>query len=257
MSEATRFGQFVWYELMVPDTEAAIKFYGDVVGWSTQVFDGPGAEEMGYRMWVGSDGPLGGVLRLPPNLVEMGVPPNWTCNVTVRDLDATLEKVKSLGGQVMNGPEAMPGVGRFAVILDPQGAAIVCFTPENTMSAPDNKPGHFGWSELVADDHNAAFNFYAQIFGWEKLQTMDMGEMGEYLLFGYDGKQVGGMMTKPKGGEMPSFWLYYIQVKDFDAALERAQAAGAKICNGPMPVPGGARIVQLLDPQGAMTALLG
>ena len=59
---------------------------------------------------------------------------------------------------------------------------------------------------------------------------------------------------KPK--EMPApGWIYYIQTVDLDGALDRAKAKGAKVLNGPMAVPGGARIVQLADPQGAVFAL--
>ena len=68
-------------------------------------------------------------------------------------------------------------------------------------------------------------------------------------------------MTKPKemktpdGKEVPTAWMYYVTVTDFEAALERAKSAGAKVLNGPMPVPGGQTIVQLMDPQGAAFAL--
>jgi predicted enzyme related to lactoylglutathione lyase len=50
-------------------------------------------------------------------------------------------------------------------------------------------------------------------------------------------------------------WLYYVDVVDLDAAVGRATKRGAKLMNGPMEVPGGARIAQLMDPQGAAFAL--
>jgi predicted enzyme related to lactoylglutathione lyase len=63
------------------------------------------------------------------------------------------------------------------------------------------------------------------------------------------------MFTKAKQMPMPTAWLYYTQVADLDAAVGRAKAGGAKLLNGPMDVPGGARIAQLTDPQGAFFAL--
>jgi predicted enzyme related to lactoylglutathione lyase len=48
----------------------------------------------------------------------------------------------------------------------------------------------------------------------------------------------------------------YWRIRNLDAALGRAKAAGVKVLNGPMPVPGGQRIVQLMDPQGAAFALV-
>ena len=58
-----------------------------------------------------------------------------------------------------------------------------------------------------------------------------------------------------KGAPWSSTWLYYIEVADLDAALTRAQARGGKTMNGPMSVPGGARVAQLTDAQGIVFAL--
>jgi predicted enzyme related to lactoylglutathione lyase len=45
-------------------------------------------------------------------------------------------------------------------------------------------------------------------------------------------------------------------VSEIRAAEARVKAAGGQIINGPHEVPGGAWIVQCLDPQGAMFALV-
>ena len=60
MANASK-GLFVWYEHLTRDVQGAVAFYSDVVGWKTQPF-GQGSD---YTMWVGSQGPLGGVMRLP------------------------------------------------------------------------------------------------------------------------------------------------------------------------------------------------
>jgi predicted enzyme related to lactoylglutathione lyase len=86
--------------------------------------------------------------------------------------------------------------------------------------------------------------------------------MGTYLLWGRGGKQLGGMMTMPKemktpdGRTVPPSWMYYVTTLDLDLALERAKKHGARVLNGPMEVPGGQRIVQLMDAQGAAFALV-
>lgn len=252
----TNTGRFVWYELLTSDPAAAITFYKDVIGWTTQAFGGEG-----YQMFVGSQGPVGGVTLLPEPAKQMGAPPFWQANVVVEDLDAAVAQVKELGGQIYH-REEVPSVGRFAVIADPQGAVISIFQPASDMPPHDvAKHGEFSWHELYTTDHKAAFEFYRQLTGWEKLGSMDMGPMGEYLLWGREGKQVGGMMTMtgmktPDGRDVPPSWMYYVTAADFDAALERAKAAKATVLNGPMDVPGGQRIVQLLDPQGAAFALV-
>ena len=79
-----------------------------------------------------------------------------------------------------------------------------------------------------------------------------MGAAGTYRVFGVGDQRLGGMMTTP--GRRP-MWLFYAETSDLDAALLRAQKDGAKVMNGPMDVPGGGRIAQLTDPQGAPFAL--
>jgi len=84
---------------------------------------------------------------------------------------------------------------------------------------------------------------------------MDMGPMGTYRIFGVDDSRLGGIMTLPRDQPSQPAWLYYAETGDLDAALRRATTRGAKVLNGPMDVPGGGRIAQLQDPQGAAFAL--
>ncbi|MDX2090228.1 MAG: VOC family protein [Kofleriaceae bacterium] len=250
-------GDFVWYELLTTDVQGAIAFYTDVVGWKTQPF-GEGSD---YTMWVGDQGPLGGLSLLPEQAKKMGAPTYWQANVVVTDVDAAVAKVKELGGKILVS-EDVPTVGKFAVIQDPQGAVISLFSPASNMPLHDaTKPGEFAWNELYARNQDEALRFYQAIVGWEKLGELPIPPMGTYVLYGHAGRQLGGIMTlppgikTPDGRDVPPSWMHYITVADFDAALERAKARGAKVLNGPMPVPGGQRVVQLMDPQGGAFAL--
>ncbi len=244
-------GRFVWYDHMTLDPKAAMAFYGEVVGWKTQPF-GEGGD---YTMWVGSQGPLGGVVKLTEDARKMGALPSWMAHVEVEDVDATVTSVKALGGKVHKEPTDIPSVGRFAIIADPQGVAISVFKPTSAIPLHDtSKEGEFCWNELLTSDSVAAFTFYSEIFGWKIVQEMDMGPMGTYRIFGVGETPVGGMMTTPKGAPMPAMWLYYTETSDLDAAIGRATSKGAKVMNGPMDVPGGGRIAQLVDGQGAAFA---
>lgn len=253
----TNTGRFVWYELLTSDPKGAMAFYPEVVGWKTQAWDSGD-----YTMWVGSQGPVGGVFPLPEEAKKMGAPPHWQANVEVANVDRTVAKVKERGGRIFVPPQDVPKVGRFAVIADPQGASISVFTPQTPMGGHDvTKQGEFSWHELYTTDHEAAFRFYSELFGWEHISDFDMGPMGKYLLWGRGGKMLGGMMTiskemkTPDGHAMPPAWMYYVTIDDLDAALARAKSKNVRVLNGPMEVPGGQRIVQLMDPQGAAFAL--
>ena len=111
-------GQFVWYELTTPDAEASKKFYPRFTGWGTQPFD------QDYTMWTTGGVPFAGIFKLTDEMRQQGVPPNWMAYVEADDVDATVNKAKSLGATVMAGPSDIPNVGRYAVLTDPQGAAF-------------------------------------------------------------------------------------------------------------------------------------
>jgi predicted enzyme related to lactoylglutathione lyase len=61
-------------------------------------------------------------------------------------------------------------------------------------------------------------------------------------------------MFKRTGGPPPMFWLH-ARVDDVDERAKQTEALGGKVMNGPMDVPGGGRIAQIADPQGAVFAL--
>jgi predicted enzyme related to lactoylglutathione lyase len=79
--------------------------------------------------------------------------------------------------------------------------------------------------------------------------------MGTYQVFATGAGPVGGMMTKTADLPAPT-WMYYFNVAAMDAAVDRVKAGGGQILMGPHQVPGDQWIVQGLDPQGAMFALL-
>ncbi|WP_439817694.1 VOC family protein [Zavarzinia sp. CC-PAN008] len=247
-------GAFVWYELVTPDTAAAAAFYGNVIGWGTQ--DG-GSPDMDYTLFtMGSD--LAAGLMAPPPGMDMG--PVWIGYVAVDDVDATAAKATALGGTVHQPPHDIPGVGRFAIIGDPQGAVLAIFRggPDwTTEPAQMGQDGRGGWHELYAADHATILDFYVQLFGWRKDQTLEMDGI-TYQLFmpQTDAAIGGGIMTKPAEMPMPS-WQYYFQVPGIDTALDQVKGNGGQVLNGPMEVPGGAWIVNAIDPQGAMFSLVG
>jgi predicted enzyme related to lactoylglutathione lyase len=178
--------------------------------------------------------------------------------VSVEDVDAAIAKLKQNGGTLHRGPETVPGIIRFAVVSDSQGAAFLVargLAKDTMPEFPMDTPGTVGWRELYANDGTTAFEFYASTFDWTRADRFDMGEMGIYQLFATGGAPVGGIMTKPPQIPGPS-WRYYFNVVAIDAAAERVRSAGGTIMMGPHQVPGGQWIVQCTDPQGACFALI-
>jgi predicted enzyme related to lactoylglutathione lyase len=114
-----------WNELGTTDTQRAGEFYSNVFGWTreTQNF-GP----MQYTLFKNGDRGAGGMYQITP---DMGpIPPHWMAYFAVDDCDAKAQKASELGGKIMKPADDIPGVGRFAVLTDPQGAhfAIIKLT---------------------------------------------------------------------------------------------------------------------------------
>jgi len=241
-------GQFVWHDLKTPQINGANAFYSKVMGWQTQ----PRKQDPSYSMFVAPSGPLGGLICEPAGI------PQWVHYIDTPDLDASIELATARGGQVITAATQIVGGGRHAMLADPQGAVFGLYEwpADGAAAIPAARgPAEFSWYELAANDQQAAFGFYAELFGWERLLEHDMDAEGAYVIFGRGEHPVGGMFTKPASMPGPPAWLGYVRVRDLHAAVAKAQAARGTLLVGPMEIPGGDWIAQLLDPYGAPFAI--
>jgi predicted enzyme related to lactoylglutathione lyase len=250
-------GKFVWYDVMTSDTKAAESFYRSAIGWETK---DSGMPDRSYTLLsIGTD-TVGGLMPIPEDARRAGVPPMWMGYIGVDDVDAYAKRVKTAGGAIHRDAEDIPGIGRFAVAGDPDGAGFILFTGTSDQApspAPAGAPGHVGWRELHAGNGEGAFAFYSGLFGWTKEDALDMGDgMGVYQIFSIDGAPAGGMMTKMRDTPAP-FWLYYFNVPAVDSAIARVKQGGGRLLMGPDEVPGGSWIAQCFDPQGAIFGMVG
>jgi predicted enzyme related to lactoylglutathione lyase len=246
-------GQFVWYELITSDVAAARDFYARVVGWTVEDTRMPG---MTYLLAKVGEQEIGGLMGFPPDMPDPK--PVWMGYVLASDVDGTAKRVTEAGGAIYREPADIPGVGRFAVVADPQGAAFMLFHGDgDAMPAlPYMTPGTVGWHELHSSDWPAGFAFYETLFGWTRDAAIEIGPMGTYQLFATGTHAIGGMMTGYEPAPSP-YWIYYFAIDDIDAATARVTEAGGSILYGPVEVPGGMWVINAIDPQGAVFALVG
>lgn len=248
---------FFWYDVMTTDTKAARKYYSDVVGWETED-TGPAGN--GYILFKTHGQAVAGLMAIPEDAAKHGARPAWMGYIGVDDVDAAAKHLQQEGGKILREPVDVPGIIRFAVVTDPQGAAFLIAKAQSPQNAPPPLPvgtdGTMGWRELYAADWKTVFPFYEKMFGWTKAEAIDMGPMGTYQLFAAGAHPIGGMMTKPADMPAPPHWGFYINVPAIDAGVARITAGGGKILNGPMEVPGGQWVVNAMDPQGAAFSLV-
>lgn len=247
-------GRFVWYELMTTDVASAKAFYGSVVGWKSQDASTP---DLSYTLLSAGKTPVGGLIDLPAQATKKGARPRWAGYVAVDDVDAIARGFRRLGGAVYV-PPTDTNIGRISVVADPQTATLALVSglkPIRSRTSGLREVGHVGWHELLAEDWKKAFAFYGELLGWRKTKG-DTEPSDEYQLFAASGQMMGGMFTKRPMEPIP-FWLYYFNVGDLDAAMERVKAGGGQVFEGPYILPDDSWFARCRDPQGAAFAIQG
>jgi uncharacterized protein len=115
-----------WFELFTRDHRAAVAFYRSVFRWETDAVGD--SDEFRYTTMrdPSGDGYLAGIMEA--SFLPEGVPAHWSIYWEVDDADATIAKVKVLGGSVVVDAEDTP-YGRLATVTDPAGAQFKLRTP--------------------------------------------------------------------------------------------------------------------------------
>jgi uncharacterized protein len=259
MSERSEYanGEFCWVDLATTDVEGAKAFYGELLGADAELAPGDPEETGGYGFFT-KDGKM--ICGFGPVQRE-GQPPAWSSYVKVEDADATAEKAKEAGGQVVFGPIDLPDEsGRMAVFQDPTGAFISINQQQKHPGAElVNEPGTWNWNNLLTGDMDAAKDFYGKVFGWTATHNDEAPDF--VWMWQVEGQRwpegLGGLMKM--GGDVPSglppHWEVYLMVADLDKAIDLTKGAGGQLFFGPQEIPMG-RIAVVADPQGASFSLI-
>lgn len=115
------------FEIPANDLEKLKKFYSDLFGWKFEKFPGPSdylsvqtvpVDEKGMIMRPGVNG--GMMKRQRPE----HKPVNY---ISVESVEEYSKKVVKLGGQIIAPKMEIPGIGWWALALDPEGNQIGLF----------------------------------------------------------------------------------------------------------------------------------
>ena len=164
--------------------------------------------------------------------------------------------MRELGGTVTVPTMEVPGFGKLAFFLDPEGASFAAW--EDLGQGPGTRVrehGSLSWNELMMRDPAGAQAFYGALFGWSFLNTpMDSVD---YHMIKNGADDAGGMMVME--GErfegVPPHWLVYFDVEDCRATTAQAAETGGTVMVPPTDVPVGTFSV-VRDPQGGVFCLI-
>lgn len=132
-------GHVGWHELLAGDWERAFAFYAEIFGW--QKADEIGSTEK-YQLFAAGGLTMGGMVTKRP----MEPVPFWLYYFNIDDLDTAMERVKTCGGQIFEGPLELPDGGWIARCRDPQGAAFALQGMRSEDAIRRSPPPDVRWS---------------------------------------------------------------------------------------------------------------
>ncbi len=244
-----------WVDTAQPDPQAALAFYGDLLGWEfvgpgTMPGDPPGAYYVARVR--GKD--VAGISSLPVGSAR----PAWMTHMAVDSADDAAQRAGEAGGAVLAEPFDAPPAGRMAVLQDPAGAAFCVWEARDRQGAQViNEPSAWAMSMLVTNDPDGAERFYGALFGW-KTEAFGPG-VSLFRLPGY----VGGEPHQPVPrdvvaamivDERDAAWTVDVWVRDADAVAAKTAELGGAVAVAPHEIPGFRNAV-IADPQGAVLSV--
>lgn len=119
-----RIGHCAWNELVTSSPEAAWAFYGKEFNWNIdgEIDMGP----LGAYLFIRHNGVIGAIMPQPDDVPR----PQWNYYFRVADIDAAVNTVTAQSGQLLTGPDEIPGGEFSAAGLDPQGAVFAIVGPQ-------------------------------------------------------------------------------------------------------------------------------
>lgn len=230
MNTRTQIGRVIWHDLLTNDIAEALRFYADLFGWTYQIEH---ATDFAWRLGEEADYPLilaDGAAHDGFVEVEEDVSSHWLA--WVEDADAAAAMAEVLGATVERAPFDVPGVGRGAVIQDPQGALICPFVPSYRFPCPS---GTFVWDEITTGDVESAERFYRELFGWTAYAA-EVDKLGRYTVFTRGGgADAAGAAERLPGAAGPAAWVPYLAANDVDGGLSSRRRRAVRACKRKKP----------------------
>ena len=242
-------GKVIWNDLITDDLDNTRAFYGALFGWTFEHASGKGGRYLLARL---GDVYVAGIVEVKSKNRAQKLS-RWLPYVSVPNVDGAVS-IASAGGATVVVAARDVTFGRVAAIIDPQGAVIGLAQsrigdPDDATTAPGL--GRVVWSELLANDTDAAAQFYRDVVGYEPSTISRRG--GSYTMLTQNGKNRAGLLKNPTDAK--PVWLTYFGVDDPVAAMGRLEALGGGVIAPASPRLREGTMALVTDPTGALFVL--
>jgi hypothetical protein len=241
-------GKFVWHNLVTSDGEAARAFYGALFGWE---FDIVADGKYSIISYEGRN--LGGIIDTSKDGKPLQAG-RWLSAVSVPNVDRTVTAIEEAGGEQLEAPIDVPGVGRVVTVRDPDGAVFHLLASSHG-DPPDVDPNvhTWLWHELIANDPKRAVTFYERVFGY-RMELLRKNPSDPYRVLWRSGGPRAGIIDNPFDTKR-SAWIPYLRVEDPAALAKRVTELGGYVVIEPRADVRDGTLALVLDPSGAPVAL--
>lgn len=242
-------GKFVWRDLVTDQPDAVKPFYAALFGWEFEEARALGAP---YTLVKSGGQYIAGISRARQAQPQQPAS-QWLSFMSVADVDRAVEQTRGAGGRIVAGPLDLPGVGRGAVVLDPDGAPLGLLRSRLGDPADSAEPAlhRFLWTEHLSRDPQASADFYAALVGFE-VRRMEFGGRSYWVLV--KGRERAALLRNPIAIDRP-IWLPYVRVADPAASAARAAQLGGRVLFAPRADLRDGTLALIADPAGAVLAL--
>jgi predicted enzyme related to lactoylglutathione lyase len=249
-------GRIIWHDLLTTTPAESRKFYGDLFGWE---FERPPnsigfGNDDSYLLIRHKGRLIGGMLDANILDRETNVS-QWISVMSVGDIEAAVQRVTAIGGEILTAPTDVGSRGWMAVVAGPDKAIIALLqTRLGDPGKVEPAVNEWLWDELWTNDVAGAASFYTRVAGLEAEAPVLDGVDPAYRVLKFGDTPRAGIMPNPFEGELP-VWVNYIRVDDPAAITAKVPALGGTVIVDSQPRSTGGEVALIAGPSGAGVAL--
>ncbi len=212
-------------------------------------------EKLGFKVIDGEEADNWLILRTGDTTIGLfqGMFDKNLLTFVPKDVRAVQKKLKAEGIELITEAEGEEGPASITLI-DPDGNPILFDQhPEDYQPKVKDPAGKLAWLDLTVPDAEPVRDFYKAVVGWES-EPVSQGDYDDYNMI-RDGRPATGIChQRGANKDLPSQWMAYFTVADYDASLAKVTELGGKVL---VPTRGvaGHRFAVIEDPAGAVCAI--